>query len=321
MQQRRIPALLSFLLMAVLALPAAHADEQPESMRDLKKYKFVVEGDDYEYTMQIVDKKYGLIGNGKDGFIKYRLATWKGKEIVQINMIEGVRKVKGVGEALKKEVMRRHSGRTLLSDLVSVNRSRLLREWAKGYPHSASDKDGSGLSKVVPAMKFEGFNYTITPKVASSGIGGRISMEMEAARKGRDGSIRITDPIALDKILATTEPELIRAKDRPKTAKDVKEDERENKDGAKKAARYLKELADDVADDEGVKERDLLKYLWKAMDDECGRGGSDGSGWVAKCLFTKKGRSYVVKSRNSRSSFYLNKKMEDEAEDFVDDNK
>lgn len=314
---------LFFILLSLASAPAAMADkrEHPASVKDLKSYKFVVEDDDYEFTMRIEDKKYGLIGGGKSGFIRYRVATWQNKEIVQINMIEGVKETRGVGELLKKEVLRRYSGHSIRSELVSVNRSKLLQRWAKGYPHSASAKDGSFFRNVVPAMKFEGFDYTISPKVPSSGIGGRIEVEMKAARKGAKGAIRIDDPIALDKILATTEPEMIRAKDRPKSAKDLKADVRENEKDAKKARGLVEKLADKVSRKERVKEKELLEHLLDAMDDECGRGGNNGSGWAKNCLFTAKGGSFVVKSTKSRSSFYLGKKMDEEAEDFVDDNR
>jgi len=315
--------LLFVILLSLASVPTAEADkdERPASVKDLKSYKFVVESDDNEHTMRIKDKNFGLIGGGKSGFIKYRVASWQGKDIVQINMIEGVKETRGVGELLKKEVLRRYSGRPILSELVSVNRTKLLKVWAKGYPHSAGDKDGKMFRDVVPAMKFEGFDYTISPKVQRSGVGGRIEVKMEAARKGSKGSIRIDDPIGLDKILATTEPELIRAKDRPKTAKDLKEDDRANEGAAKKAGDILEKLADKVSSKERVKEKDLLKHLWDAMNDECGQGGRDGSGWAKKCLFTAKGRSYVVKSTKSRSSFYLDKKLAEEAEEFVDDNR
>lgn len=312
-----------FLITALsfASLPAlASTPEQPKSVKELRAYKFVISEKDDEFKMQIEDEEYGLIGGGKGGFIKYRLATWKGKTIVQINMIEGVKGTRGVGKMLKREVLRRHDGRQIESELVSVNRTKLLKAWAKGYPHNASDTNGELFRKAVPAMQFEGFNYVIRPKVPSSGVGGRIELSMSAARRGRDGKIVIEDPIALDKILATTEPELIRAKDRPKTAQEEKAEARENENAAKKAGKLLEKLADKVARKEKVDEDDLLEHLWEIMDDECGKGGRDGKGWAEGCLFTRKGSSYVVKSENSRSSFYLDKRMDDEADNFVDDN-
>lgn len=313
---------LFFSLLSLSSVPMALAGEpaQPTSVKKLKSYKFVVEEDDGEYTMRIEDKKFGLIGDRDSGYIRYRIATWKNKEVVQINMIKGVQGTKGVGKLLKKEVLKRHSKKPIKSELVSVNRTKLLKVWAKGFPHKKSATNGKMFRGVVPAMEFEGFDYIISPKVPSSGIGGRIELEMKAARKGSKGSIRIDDPIGLDKILATTEPEMIRAKDRPKSAKDLKEEARENEKAAKKAMDILEKLADKVSGKEKVDEDDLLEHLVDVMEDECGRGGSSGGDWADECLFTSKGSTYVVKSKNSNSSFYLDKRMEDEADDFVDDN-
>ncbi len=235
-------------------------------------------------------------------------------------MIKGVKGLRGVGKLLKKEVLDRHPSRAIVSDLVSVNRTKLLKAWAKGFPHSSSDKNGKLFRKAVPAMAFKGFVYTISPKVASNGIGGRIEMKMVPARQGRNGKIIIDDPIALDKILATTEPEFIHKKHRPKSAKELKEEARENERAAKQAGDTIEKLAKKVAKKEGVDEDDLRDFLWDVMNDECGRDRRDGSAWAEQCLFTRKGSGYVVKSEKSRSSFYLDKLIEDEAEDWVEDN-
>ncbi len=314
--------LFSVLLSLSFAPTAARAGEpeQPSSVQDLTSYEFVVQSDGDEHTMRIKDNHYGLIGDGKSGYIKYRTATWQGKEIVQINMIEGVKGVKGVGKLLKQEVLKRHKNKTLKSDLVAVNRDKLLKKWAKGYPHSSSDTNGKLFRGVVPAVDFEGFDYIITPKFSSTGTGGSIQMEMKAARKGSKGSIRIEDPLALDKILVTTNPEWIRAKDRPKSDKELKEDQKDNEAGAKKADGLMEKLADKVSKKEGVDEDDLLEHLRKMMDKECGSGGRDGTGWAQDCLFTAKGSSFVVKTPRSSTPFSLDRWMDDEAEEFVDDN-
>ncbi len=313
---------LFFSLLSLSSVPTALAGkpDQPTSVKDLKSYKFVVEEDDGEYTMRIKDKKHGVIGDRDSGFIKYRVATYQNKEIVQINMIKGVKDIRGVGKVLKKEVLRRYSKRQIRSDLVQVNRKELLKVWAKGYPHAASKTNGKLFRGVVPAMKFEGFDYTVTAKPSSTGIGGIIELEMEPARKGTKGSIRIVDPVGLDKILATTEPKLIPAGKRPKSAKQLKKEKRKNEALAKKAGDELEDIAEDVSDEEGVDESDLLEHLWGVMDDECGRGGRDGSGWAEGCDFTSKGGTYRVEPKDGGSSFKLEDKMEDEAEDFVDDN-
>lgn len=313
-------AVLAFSLLSMAAVPTAMASEpaQPTSLKELKSYKFVVERDGNERTMRIEDKKFGVIGDAKSGYITYRVVKWKGKSIVRIDMIKGVKGLRGVGKLLKKEVLKRHSKRPIASDLVLVNREKLLKAWAKDFPHKKNETNGERFRKVVPAMKFEGFDYTITPKVPSSGVGGTIELEMKRSRGRSKGKIVIDDPIALDKILATTEPEMIRAKDRPKTQKDLDKEHKDNEDAAKDVRKLLKDHAEEVADDEDVDKKDLFEHLEEAMEDECGRGGSDGKGWAKDCLFTPKGRRFVIKiKKRASSSFYLDDLLEDEVKYFL----
>ncbi len=306
-------------LLCLSSVPTAQAGtpELPKSVKELKSYEFEEKCRGDECTMWIEDDVYGRIGDGKDGYIRYHLASWKNKKAVHIDMIEGVKGTKGVGKMLKKELLRRYPKRSIKSELVEKNEDKLLRVWAKDFPHKKNEKSGKKFLGVVPATSFEGFHYIITPIVHSSGIGGAIELEMKAARRGKKGSIYVTDPIALDKILVTTEPEMIRAKDRPKSEKDLKKEQRDNENAAKKAADMVEKLAKKVSRDEDVKEKDLEEHIKDLLDDSCGRGGSSGSGWADGCLFTKKGSSYVVKHLKSGSSFYLNKWMDDTVEDFL----
>lgn len=313
-------------LLSLSSVPIAQAGkpDQPKAVRDLKSYEFEEKCSGGECRMWIESDEYGRIGGGKGGFIEYRLATWKNKKVAHIDMIEGVKGTKGVGKALKKELLRRYPKRSITSELVEVNEDRLLKVWAKGFPHKPNQKSGKSFLGVVPATSFEGFHYVITPLVHSSGIGGAIELEMKPAGKGKKGSIYVTDPIALDKILATSEPEMIRASARPQSEADLKkqlkEEHKDNEDAAKKAADMVEKLAKEVSDDEGVDEKDLTEHIKDLLDDSCGRGGSSGSGWAEECLFTKKGSSYVIKLKKKGQSFYLNKWMDDTAKDFVKDN-
>lgn len=318
----RCSVLLSALvcLSSVPTVQAAKPD-QPKSVKDLKSYEFEEKCSGDACTMWIEDDVYGRIGGGKGGFISYHLATWKKKKVVHIDMIEGVKDVKGVGKMLKKELLRRYPKRSIKSELIEKNEDRLLKVWAKGYPHKSSEKSGKMFLGVVPATSFEGFHYVITPVLHSSEIGGAIELEMKPARRGKKGSIHVTDPIALDKLLVTTEPEMIRAKDRPKSEKDLKKEHKDNQNAAKKAADMVEDLAKKVARDEGVDKDDLEEHIKDLLDDSCGRGGSSGAGWADDCLFTKKGSSYVVKIKEKGSIVYLNKWMDDTAEDFVKDNR
>lgn len=306
-------------LLCVSSVPSAHAGkpDQPKSVDDLKSYEFEEKCSRDECTMWIEDDVYGRIGDGRDGYIRYHLASWKNKEAVHIDMIEGVKGTKGVGKMLKKELLRRYPKRSIKSELVEKNEDKLLRVWAKDFPHKKHEKSGKKFLGVVPATSFEGFHYIITPIVHSSGIGGAIELEMKAARRGKKGSIYVTDPIALDKILATSEPEMIDARDRPMSEKELKKQRRDNENAAKKAADMVEKFAKKVSRDEDVKEKDLEEHIKDLLDDSCGRGGSSGSGWADGCLFTKKGSSYVVKHLKSGSSFYLDKWMDDTVEDFL----
>jgi hypothetical protein len=306
-------------LACLTSVPVAQAGkpDQPKSVDELKSYEFEEKCRGDECTVWIEDDVYGRIGDGKDGYIRYHLACWKNKRAVHIDMIEGVKGTKGVGKMLKKELLRRYPKRSIKSELVEKNEDKLLRVWAKDFPHKKNEKSGKKFLGVVPATSFEGFHYIITPIVHSSGIGGAIELEMKAARRGKKGSIYVTDPIALDKILATSEPEMIDARDRPMSEKELKKQQRDNENAAKKAADMVEKLAKKVSRDEDVKEKDLEEHIKDLLDDSCGRGGSSGSGWADGCLFTKKGSSYVVKHLKSGSSFYLNKWMDDTVEDFL----
>ena len=88
---------------------------------------------------------------------------------------------------------------------------------------------------------------------------------------------------------------MIRAKDRPKSEKDLKKEHKDNQNAAKKAADMVEDLAKKVGRDEGIDKDDLEEHIKDLLDDSCRRGGSSGTGWAEECLFTKKGSSYVVK--------------------------
>ncbi len=319
----RRTVLLTALASIAFAAPAsAGKRDQPTHVKDLDSYSFVVKQKGDDYTMQIEHDELGVLGGRNSGYIEYRLVTWQGKDIVQINMIKGIKEIRGVGKALKAEVLSRYPKRTLTSTLIEKNRERVLKAWAKGYPHSSTERNGELLRKVVPAVQFEGFNYTLTAEPdRSGGPGGQISMEMKPARRGRKGKIIIENPVDLDKILVSTAPEYIRAKDRPKSEKELAKEAKENENAAKEVRDMLEDLAEEVSEEEGVDEKDLLAHLLDVIDDACGRGGSDGRGWAQGCLFTPKGRTFVVTPGGKGVGFYLNKTIVEEAEEFVDDNR
>jgi len=130
--KRSIP----FLLMLLMALSGSVADAAPKGrLGSVSKRDFVVKKDGNDYRMRIKN-----IGDDDEGYIDYTLATTPdGGTIVQIDGIKGVKTIKGVGKALKKEVLRRHPSE-IRSQLVNVNGVKLLTEWAKGYPHRARTK-------------------------------------------------------------------------------------------------------------------------------------------------------------------------------------
>ena len=304
---------LMFSLLSVTTVPTVQAAQPPKNVKELKSVEYAIEdhGDD-AYTIRMVDEEYGEIGDRNSGFLRYHLATWKKKKIVHIDMVRGVKGTRGVGKMLKEELLRRYPERFIRSELIEVNEKKLLKAWAKGYPHSSNDKDGKKLRDVIPALSFEGFDYVITPKVQR--IGGSIELEMKPARRGAKGSIRIEDPEALDTILVNTAPELIRASDRPKSEDEL---HRENEAAARKAFDQLEKFAKDTARKEKIDDYDLEEHLRDLLDASCGRGGSTGKDWADKCLFTAKGRTYVVKLKKNGATFQLEDWMEDTAEDYI----
>lgn len=317
---RRFALALSLLSLPVASVAHAGKPEQPKSVKQLTKYKFVVQRTGEAKRMFIVDEEYGRIGGKNDGYIKYTVAKWKGKKIVHIDMVEGVKGTKGVGTLLKRELLDRFPKDEIESQLAFANETKLLKAWAKGYPHDKRDTKAEQLRDVVPALRFDGFDYVITPEAKSSG-GGAIMLRMTPADEGDDGSIVVDDPIALDKILASTQPKFINKRDRPMSEQEKKAAHRENESDAKKAAKLMEKYAKEVSDDEGVDEDDLLEFLWDLMDSSCGRGGSNGSGWADDCLFTAKGRGYYVMLKKNEAKFNFEDWMEDVAEDYVKDHR
>ena len=317
---RRLALALSFLSLPLAPSASAGTPEQPESVEQLTKYKFVVERVGDGKRMTVVDEEYGRIGKRDEGYVEYKVAKWKGKRIVHLNELVGVKKTRGVGKLLKAELLRRFPKKEIRSSLVLTNEKKLLKEWAKGYPHDKRDTKAEQLRDVVPALGFDGFNYVITPEAKSSG-GGAIMLSMTPADIGEDGSITVDDPIALDKILVSTRPEYINKRDRPMSEQEKKAAHRENESDAKKAAKLMEKYAKEVSRDEDVDEDDLLEFLWDLMDDSCGRGGSSGSGWADDCLFTAKGRGYFVMLKKNEVVFNLEDWMEDVAKDYVKDHR
>lgn len=308
-------ALVSLCLLSTSFAPMAQAGKakRPRSLSQIESYEFVVSKKSQRvWRMQIKDE-HGVIGGKNNGFVDYEVANVRGKDIMHIDMAKGSRRVRGVGEALTKELLRRYPKREIKAELAYVNQKKLLRAWAKGYPHDSRDTDGESLRKTVPALKFEGFNYTITP------IGGSIHFVMQPAKPGKDGSIVVEKPKTLDKILESEAPEYIPAKHRPKSDQQIAKEERDNENAAKKAAKVIEDYAEEIADDEGVDEDDLVEHLFDLMDDTCGRGGSSGSGWADECTFTSKGRTFEIEIKKNGKSFDLDDWLEDEAEEFVDD--
>lgn len=311
----------SVLFSALLCLSSASTVEaakpnRPKSAKQLKSHKFVVETKGNRHTMRIEDE-YGVIGKKNSGYIEYTVADWQNKKLVHIDMIKGVKKMASVGEVLKQEVLDRYPNDEIESELAFVNLKKLLKVWAKGYPHAKHETKAEVLRGAVPALKFSGFNYVITPKIDASGVKGTVMLTMTPAKKGAKGTIVVEDPVVLDHLVAVTAPKMIRKKDRPKTKKDKKAEKRANESDAKDAGKLFVKLAKDVNRKEGVDEGVLRKHLWDLMDLTCGNGGNDGSGWADKCLFTSKGSGYAVLIKKSKSTFLLTRWMDNTADDFL----
>ena len=298
--------------MLLMALSGSVADAAPKGrLGSVSKRDFVVKKDGNDYRMRIKN-----IGDDDEGYIDYTLATTPdGGTIVQIDGIKGVKTIKGVGKALKKEVLRRHPSE-IRSQLVNVNGVKLLTEWAKGYPHRASDKNGEKLRRVVPALKFEGFDYEITAESTRSGYAGSIFLVMRAAKRGK-GTIKIEDPLELDKVLLTSPQRSKISKSKlPKAGSEGSD--KESEAFAKAAGKYIAKLAKDKSKRQSFSNNDLVKVLWEDMDDACGSGGGNGSGWSKGCIFSKSGRTYRVQSRKRSSSrFDLDDRMEDRVKEFI----
>lgn len=156
-------------------------------------YKFVVVKDGTYEEMRIE----GIGTEGEDGYINYEHIP--GTKQVAIHGVKGVKGISGVGEALKREVLRRYPAKVVVSQLVDVNRTRLLEAWAKTYPRHAS---GDDLRRVVPALKFEGFDYEITAQPSNTGHSGSISLKMIPTES--KGSVTVADPDALDAVLRSS---------------------------------------------------------------------------------------------------------------------
>lgn len=303
-----------FLFTLLMALPVSMADAAPKSrLGKVSKQDFVVKRDGHDYRMRIKD-----IGDDDEGYIDYTLASApNGETLVQIDGVMGVKSIKGVGEALKKEVLRRHPQREIRSQLVNVNGEKLLTVWAGGFPHGASDKNGEKLRRAVPALKFEGFDYEITAKATRSGYAGSIFLVMRAAKRGK-GSITIENPLDLDQVLlASPQRSKISKSKLPKNT-DSDDSDKESEAFAKAAGQYIAKLAKDKSKRQSFSNNDLVKVLWKDMDDACGTGGGNGGGWSKKCSFTKRGRTYRVQSRKrSSSQFDLDDRMESLVKKFI----
>jgi hypothetical protein len=177
--------------------PSQHPDTpEPPKPAD---YKFVVVKDGTFEEMRIE----GVGTPGKDGYIEYEHIP--GTDQVSIHGVKGIERkpgvkpVPGIGEALKRELLRRYPKKVVTSQLVEVNRTRLLEAWAKTYPHHASGED---LQRVVPALKFEGFDYEITAEPSNTGHSGSIHLKMTPTESTT--SITVTNPDALDAILLSS---------------------------------------------------------------------------------------------------------------------
>lgn len=310
-------AVLSLSLLSLAGVPtAAHAGKKkrPKSVSQLTKYEFVEDTKGDDTRMWIVDEKWGRIGGKKNGIIQFTVGESDGKEIVHIDMVRGSRKTRGVGKLLKQEVLDRYPVREIESELEFKNKEKLLKAWAKGFPHRSSDTNGKALFKKVPALSFDEFDYVITVEMNSSGLRGAIMLEMKPAKQGKKGSITIDDPEALDDLLANERPEYLRKKDRPV-------DEKENQDDAKKAGKLIEKIAKDVSRKESVDEDDLLEFLWEMLDDQCGKGGRDGKGWAEGCLFTQNGSDFSVKVKRNNQPFRIKRWADDASEYFIKENR
>jgi hypothetical protein len=187
--------------------PPARAPDKPKDLSHLRESDFEIEKDGHDEEMRIK----GIGTPSVDGYISYAHATGPdGKPLVSIHSIRGVVGVKGVGEALKKELLRRYPKRDVTSTLVETNAVKLLEAWAKGYPHAANAHDGESLRDAVPAMKWEGFDYEITAEPSSTGHAGSIKLLMKAVDEGK-GAIKVMNPADLDKVL-------LRSPQRPRIA-------------------------------------------------------------------------------------------------------
>lgn len=301
---------LSILTLSVVPTAQAAKPKPPKSVSQLESYKFVVKKKGAVLRMKIHDEEYGTLGGRNSGFIDYEVAKLRGKTIVHIDLVKGMRRTRGVGKMLTAEVLRRYPKERIKASLDYSNRKLLLQAWAKGYPHQTQDTDGESLRDEVPAFKFDGFDYIITP------IGNSIHLIMTPAKIGKNGSIVIEKPRTLDKILVDTAPKLLPQRHRPASDQEIKKEERENEAAAKDVAKMVADFAEDLCDDRDLDEDDLLEHLLDLMDKTCGGGGSSGSGWAEECLFTKKSRTYVVEIKDGGESFDLDDWLKGEGEDY-----
>lgn len=276
--------------------PDPAAAEAAKRMSSLSADDFEVKEDGpFSFQMRIKG-----IGDNDEGYIDYELNRGEnGEKIVSILGIRGVKNVKGVGEALKKEVLRLHPNKQVVSQLAEVNRSKLLKEWAKDFPHKSGGRNGESLRSTVPALKFPAFNYVITAEPSSTSAG-TIKLTMTSTGNGKKGKIVISNPIDLDKVLLAS-PErssidektltvFMREKNKGRNAANARDAKAELLAAAKKAPKGLQTKA--------------AAYATAQMRDVCG------SNWASSCQFVEKSGSFLVSQNDSSKEFLLSEKLE-----------
>ena len=175
----------------VLAAPFASADTKKPAAKTTKvdkKLEFVISEKDGQFEQMRVKG----VGGADEGYIEYEHPG--DSKIVSIHGVKGVKGVPGIGEALKKELLRRFPAKSFKSQLVNSNYKSLLEAWEKSNKSSSSY---ASLRAAVPAMKFDGFDYALTCDASKTGGQGFVSLVMTPGK----GRVTIDKPGELTKML------------------------------------------------------------------------------------------------------------------------
>lgn len=126
----------------------------------------------------------------EEGYILYEVDPKAGS--TKIVYVAGIRGQTGMGEALKREVLRRHPPKVVHSLLVEVNHTRLLAVWRRTYPKRPSVAE---LRRDIPALRVEGYHYELVPDAQSGDI------DLVMTPTPGSTTVTVRDEGALDQIL------------------------------------------------------------------------------------------------------------------------